>query len=493
MYVPQFSHSLDLSLLPQSRNGRITCRPSQSSPISLLQFWQQPPNALLRKYANMANSCTDCDHDSAFGDDELFWTNIPMFPVAGTKRDAGDLRDDAQTQEGAQGGQSQSHIDPQILCCKKCPEPCPERTVRPAKRRASAQKVAEYHNLTAAPEIDCQFPDDCFEKFCQECNLDPICPPDCAVSCPSPECAEVDACFDPHCTQKDPACTDGCIDPECTKITCPDKPCFCQKCDAQPCPLGDPTNECHIAHSAPTPVGTIYCYDNAPCHFQEGYHGHNTGLASFETYPCFSQAHGYTGDDLTTNTSSAPTPALSHSNFTSLESAFTSESSPGLKPTSFADCFLSISGDHCHIDNSCCHGTQRACGDCPSASPHQLDLWNTSISQGNGLVNNFLNFNFNSQSTSPMSADRSSMSSANPFSLDHAMLGFNDQSWMLNESAFPNAFQTAAFMPNKLDFLASAVQQDIMRPSTTTSGSLIGGETTDTSACICKWYVCLKH
>jgi hypothetical protein len=57
----------------------------------------------------------------------------------------------------------------------------------------------------------------------------------------------------------------------------------------------------------------VYCYDTAPCHFQEGFHGNDDGLGSFETYPCFSQTHGYNtiADDLTTIASSAPTPALS--------------------------------------------------------------------------------------------------------------------------------------------------------------------------------------
>ncbi|KAL6708492.1 zinc-finger protein [Coniothyrium glycines] len=440
----------------------------------------------------MADGCAVCDRDSAFGDDEPRCTRPKsMFPVAGSKREAALLGDDAQSQApvlaGSELGQHGA-VDPRVLktdCCAHCPDACSERSAtRPIKRRASPQRVADYHNLAAATssEVDCQFPDDCFEQFCQECNLDPICPPDCAVSCPSPQCADVDACFDPHCAQKDPACTDGCADPACTKTTCPDKPCFCQKCDAQPCPLGDPDNECHLAHSAPTPVGTIYCYDNAPCHFQDGHHAHNHGLTAFETYPCFSHNHGYSN-----NPSSAPTPTLSHSNFTSLESAFTSEASPVPGHTSFANCLLNISGDHCHIDNSCCHGPRRACGDCPSASPNQLDFWSSSIAQGNGLANNFLNFNFQSQPTSPISAGPSSMNSANPFSLDNHMLALNNQSWMLPDSAFSNAFQPATFTAaNKLDFLASAVQQDILRPSAIASGSIVGTDF-DSSPCLCKW------
>ncbi|KAF1831485.1 hypothetical protein BDW02DRAFT_571945 [Decorospora gaudefroyi] len=445
---------------------------------------------------------TDIDHDSTFGDD-----TDPMFspsaPLAGSKRNADNLKEDDASQPMDPGF---SHIDPSVLCCSThCPDPCPEAcNVRPSKRRASALNVGQYHNLPADShpiDSECQFPDDCFEKFCQECNLEPSCTRDCSVPCAGDDCPEDDACFDPRCTQKNDHCTDGCFDPNCTKAALPGQPCFCQKCDTRPCPLGDPNNECHFAHSAPTPVGTIYCYDNAPCHFQEGYHGHGEGLASFETYPCFSQAHGgynTIADDLTTIASSAPTPALSHSNYTSLESAFTNEPSPAPGQAAFLPhCHLNVSGDHCHIDNSCCHGPQRACGEAPSASQQQLEHFNSSIASGNGLATNFMNFGFNpSLPASPISADRTSMIS-NPFSLDHHILGFNgqnfhDQSWMLTESAFPNTFQpTGTFASaNKLDFLAAAVQTDIPRPSTTTSvgsRSMLGAESSDTQACICKW------
>jgi hypothetical protein len=442
----------------------------------------------------MADYCSGCDHDSAFGDDDFSWATDAMFPtqaVAGTKRDADSLADDAARLLAGPSLSSEYQIG--------CSEPCSSAAcdIRPAKRKAS---TAAYHHPTTEShqsiEPDCQFPDDCFEKFCQECNSEPTCPRDCSVPCPDDDCPEDDACFDPRCTQKNEHCTDGCVDPECTKAAHPDHPCFCQKCDTQPCPLGDPNNECHFAHSAPTPVGTIYCYDNAPCHFQEGLHGHDHGLASFETYPCFSQSHGYNtiADDLITTASSAPTPALSHSNYTSLESAFTNEPSPAPGQAGFPpNCFLNVSGDHCHIDNSCCHGPQRACGEAPSASQQQLDLWNSSIAPGNGLATNFMNFGFNlSLPTSPMSADRTSMAS-NPFSLDNPMISFNDQSWMLTDSAFPNTFDTPQFGATKLDYLAAAVQTDILRPGTTAcigSSAMIGAAGyPDAQACVCKWYV----
>jgi hypothetical protein len=465
-----------------------------------------------QRHAKMANNCADCDRDSAFGDDDDFWTTDPMFslgtPVAGTKRAADDVIDDAARTRGQSTASQLEHgtqpVDPS-LCCTHCPETC---DVRSSKRRASALKVAEYHELTTdshpSLDTDCSFPDDCFEKFCQECNLEPDAPP---VPCPADNCSpdncpEDDACFDPRCTQKDEHCTDDCVDPQCTKAACPEQSCCCQKCNAQSFALPEPHHECHFAHSAPTPIGTVYCYDSAPCHFQEGFHGQDDELASFETYPCFSQTHRYSviADDLTTIASSAPTPALSHSNYTSLESTLTTEPSPGPGQTLFPPhCYLNVAGDHCHIDNSCCHGAQRACGDAPSASQQQLDLWNSSIASGNGLASNFMNFGFNpSLPTSPVSADRNSLHS-NPFSLEAPMLGFNDQSfhdqsWMLTDSAFPNTFQPAGSFngANKLDFLASAAQSEILRPSATTlagSSSTSAAGAADAQACVCKWYV----
>lgn len=460
------------------------------------------------------NGSSDPDLDEGFFDS--MFTSLSA-PLAGSKRDAATLSgDDAQTQSQSpfqatgtgQGEYPAEHVNPQALCCTHCPE------ARPSKRRASAHKVGEFHNLTteAHPPIgtDQQFPDDCFEKFCQECNFDASCPPDCELACPgddacdavcTPDCTPDAACFDPHCAQSPKQCSDGCVDPECTKLSCPDQPCFCQKCEAPPCPLGDPSSDCHFAHSAPTDAGTIYCYDNAPCHFQEQYPNHTGPLAHYETYPCFSSAHTHlNGDTTSTHDSTAPTPLLSPSNYTSLESAFTSEASPIPGQTAFANnCLLDISGDHCHIDNSCCHGPSRACGDHPSAFQHNIDLWNTSIAPGNGLSNGFMSFGLHSHPTSP--AIMGGMSNGNMFNsqFDNSMMGFNNSNsnWMLPGSSFDNF--SHGIGASKLDYLASAIQQEIMGPmdSLTTTPSMDITSILDTpthsstpsndAACICKW------
>lgn len=274
--------------------------------------------------AKMAYFFQDNDNDSAFGDDESFWA-IPMFnslsePLAGSKRDADNaILDSSQPAAPAPGLATEidhraEHIDPKVLSCRTCVDAgCFGATPdsRPSKRRASALKVGEYHtegkhgcyankdspsnskwklantNLNTSQP----FPDTCFEKFCQGCDWETPCTEPCTLPCGETQCSQDDACWDPHCDQR--LCADQCVDPECKKTsTGIDDTCFCQKCDAQPCPLGDPNNECHLAHSAPTASGTIYCYDNSPCHFQEGYHGYDSSLAGYETYPCYSESHG---------------------------------------------------------------------------------------------------------------------------------------------------------------------------------------------------------
>ncbi|KAF3051484.1 hypothetical protein E8E11_011177 [Didymella keratinophila] len=136
-------------------------------------------------HENMAatNGSPDPDLDEGFFDS--MFTSLAA-PLAGSKRDAATLSgDDAKTQSQSPSqatgtGQREypaEQVNPQALCCSHCPE------VRPSKRRASAHKVGEFHRLTAEshPPIgtDQQFPDDCFEQFCQDCTFDAACPPDC--------------------------------------------------------------------------------------------------------------------------------------------------------------------------------------------------------------------------------------------------------------------------------------------------------------------------
>lgn len=477
-----------------------------------------PFGSLLSAAAKMAYSLPDNDRDSAFGDDDFFWAD-PMFtslsaPLAGSKRDADQVTpSDAQSgapERAAQKEHRAEHIDPQVLTCRTCEDAACHETgsdSRPSKRRASALKVGEYHNVageqgSSKPNTGQQFPDTCFEQFCQGCDWDALCTSPCPLPCPGEtQCSPEDACWDPHCDEGE--CADLCVDPECTKTSDTDDSCFCQKCEAQPCPLGDPNSECHIAHSGPTAAGTIFCYDNAPCHFQEGQHGYHPTLSAYESYPCFSQSHGASAHcPSTTQASSAPTPVLSPGNYTSLESAFSSHPSPAPGWRNASPCFLNIASEHCHIDNSCCHGDSRACGDCPTAPQEHLDLWNASMASGNGLAGSFMNFGLQQSQDSRTLSMASSGTNATILdsNLHNPMLGFNDFSWMLPESHYSSAFQSSVPENSKLDFLASAIQDDILKtPAARTNtphldaSSGFGNSTTartpadPSQSSVCKW------
>jgi hypothetical protein len=129
-------------------------------------------------------------------------------------------------------------------------------------------------------------------------------------------------------------------------------------------------------------------------------------------------------------------------------------------------------------------------------------MWNNSMAQGNGLATNFTNFGLNSNhAISPMSMN--GMSSNSTFfnnQFENSMLGYsNNPSWTLPEPVFNTTYSSADTMPNKLDFLASAIQSEILnsRNSQCTTPSLGAGPTTNTSSlagtstgsqnCVCKW------
>jgi hypothetical protein len=339
--------------------------------------------------AEMAYNCAEDDCDSTFGEGydlgDLMFFPLPV-PVAGTKRSADHvLLDNAQpTGPGVpvETEHQAEHNERQGQSCSSC-QPEPAADPRPSKRKASALKVGEYHALGDYSNLDHQFPTDCFEKFCQDCDADAACNSPCALPCEDTGCAKDDVCCDPHC---DPAqeCLDSCADPECSKISCPDIPCFCQTCNAQPCPLEELGEECISAHTPPNPSGTIYCYDDAPCHFQGGSQNfaHPT-LPAYDGYQCCPQSDGsFAQGNVTAHPSCTNTPTLSPSNYTSLESVFSARSPPFHGASFNANCFLNISDDHCHVGGSlCCHGSSRECGDYSSAPQDRFDFYNLSLGQ----------------------------------------------------------------------------------------------------------------
>jgi hypothetical protein len=443
---------------------------------------------------------------------------LSMFPsdathqLAGTKRDADNVNDfESSTDPGparqGEGGHQVEHIDPSVLCCSTC---CLEQhprdavasaTARPSKRRASAQKVGEFHPSGAEEpsNLDHQFADTCFDEFCQE-SCSP-CDSPCALPCEDTQCLKNDACFDPHCgpeCDQGRECSDQCVDPDCTKLSCPDGPCFCQQCGAQPCPLGDPANECHLAHSAPDPTGTIYCYDNAPCHFQPESPYEHPGLTTYEQYPCFSQGT-MSHCNVTAGPSSIATPTLSHHNYESLDRAFSAQSSSISGPPNPSSCKLNIPWDHCHIDNDCCHLPKRGCNDFPGAPQENFDIWKLSLKQKDGFNTSGVSYsNFGLQPIYPGGTLSMDLGSPAPSSatltsgFSNSTVGFDESSWILPDSHFSPAFTSGP--GNKLDFLASAVQDDTMKPefydsSNDTSGFITRPSTAvpADSACVCQW------
>ncbi|KAF2654393.1 hypothetical protein K491DRAFT_693922 [Lophiostoma macrostomum CBS 122681] len=428
--------------------------------------------------------------------------SLPSAPLAGTKRAAEHVIDPQNTASGVavEREHQVEHIDPRTLCCSTCCPDSPSQTLpdsRPAKRRASALKVGGYHGATAESSgskthTGHEFPDTCFETFCQDCDLDTTCTSPCALPCEDVECSKEDVCWDPHCDQGQ-ECADQCVDPECTKAACPNDPCFCQQCDAQPCPLGDPNNGCHLAHTPPTATGTIFCFDNAPCHFQDTDHFSHPHLPTYDGKPCFSQDHGLLGQcDVTVQPSHTATPGLSPSNYTSLESTFSTQSSPTPGFASSSNCFLDIASDHCHIDNACCHGPTRACGDYLGVPQGNFDLWKLSLDQGQGIADDSLH---GTQPGNSLSFDYPSNDLGNTFSSN--LFNF-DNSWMFPTSPFTPGFSTSDIASNaKFDMLASTMQEDSMDSSSVRNSkeSTVFSSRPTTSAStpmpgqplICKW------
>ncbi|KAF2704477.1 hypothetical protein K504DRAFT_390173 [Pleomassaria siparia CBS 279.74] len=389
-----------------------------------------------------------------------------------------------------------------ILSC------CDVAGVRPAKRRASLLKVAEYHNSAGEQlsftDTDQQF----FSEFCH----DSVCTSPCAgeVTCNSPclvpcrgdeQCTPDNVCYDQRCEQF--GCADGCEDPNCTKISCPDATCYCRKCGALPCPLDHLQEKCPLTHSAPTDTGTIKCFDNTTCHFQTEYHGFDPTLSNFESYQCLNPSNQTLGK-CHVDPSSTTTPVLSPSNYTSLGSALSGQSSPASGPGLTSQCPLPTQNplDHCHRGDSCCHGATRECGD-GSSWQNQHNMWNSSSGQDSGLENSFLDFGFQqSQPLSTLSMDMVSADSASTFGhgMQNSMSEYGDSSWMLPNSHFPTGLGPPMVEHgNKLDYLALATQSDVLKQDTPgTSTSLMtstvfetrpktSNSTDSSEACICKW------
>jgi hypothetical protein len=96
-----------------------------------------------------------------------------------------------------------------------------------------------------------------------------------------------------------------------------------------------------------------------------------------------------------------------------------------------------------------------------------------------------------------LSSDPNSPLTATPYSnnLDNSMMGFNgfiDSSWMFNDPSMATTFSQSVIGVNKLDFLACAVQQDLlMSTAATAENSTLNeqnaGEELSDEQHVCRW------
>lgn len=388
-------------------------------------------------------------------------------PLASAKRSADALVEASRPAAPGLGLHTEyrsEHVDPRQICCSRpncCPElaDCDAVIERPSKRAALSLKPGDHAGGHPNAEIESEqaFLDKCYETFCYEC------PP-----CASPKCAPSEVCFDPHCAQGD-ECADQCSDPACSKGYCPEAPCYCSKC----CPLascvGDlSAQECHINHAAPDTSGSAYCFNNAPCHFNE--YNHHFTAPAYDGYQCsFGGNSALAQCNVTAQPSVQSTPALSPGTYTSLGSAFSSESSPFLGPGAVQSCLLNIPDAHCHKDNSCCHEPLQSCEQNLLLPQNQLGCGNFTTGQETkgGYGDNCFSFSYGTQQN--LHPGHSTWNLSTPGYSDlHCQGNFNAQGtnpWMNQTNNRTVPILSDPGPHDKLAYLASAAQENFQDPT----------------------------
>ncbi|KAF2197909.1 hypothetical protein GQ43DRAFT_402057 [Delitschia confertaspora ATCC 74209] len=338
------------------------------------------------------------------------------------------------------------HIDPSALHCNTCqgqPNYHIMADVRPAKRMASASKVAEYHNVLggdthSSKNTDSQPSsnggiDDCFLQFCnQDCDFSTTCTGSCHPCSGNAECPKDEACYDPECDQ-DP-CFTGCDDPECTKASCPSIPCCCQKCCAEACSLVN-TNECHMAHSASVGSGTV-CYGDVPCHIQDSSHfSHQTSFAHGMRagLPCSDLVDAASAlCSVATQPSIAAAAAVLSLSQNPYMGNYSNQSTPTTGSQGDRGYYANISFDNCHVDQSCCHLSLPTCQQCPPGPHDSFNSWNPNMMQSNASSNlqSFPSADFGVQQQHSYVGSLPSANSALYNTIPSNTHGFHAPSWM---------------------------------------------------------------
>ncbi|KAJ4301872.1 zinc-finger protein [Kalmusia sp. IMI 367209] len=415
----------------------------------------------------MAHAFQGNDCDSAYGGDDYHSWPDPMFPVpaplAGSKRDANSaiVSEPKSTAPGlaADTGIWAEQGDPSAQSTRDSKPGCPScEDGRPSKRKAAAVRVGEYHNVAAdqpTTNSDQQFPDLCFEQFCQGVPKKTHAGTPIARKYPAPITVSI-----PNARRR---------------------PTSTIRASVRSAMLNHVHLEIRITSVTSL---TLRLLGQAP----------STATTTHDV----TSRKGNTGMILSCLGTKPIRVTLRLMNRWSI---LMEPLTPlvWLHPY-YRPCYLNIPIEHCHIDNSCCHGESRACGDCPTAPQEHLDVWNASIAEGNGLANNFLNFGLHTGQPATAFSLGSSNHNMSMFddSLNSPMYGFNDTTWLLPQSHYSDAFQSVGPDSTKIDFNLSAArletpkpEQQLLLPSGNRPSSNGTGtsdvSTEDPQTCVCKW------
>lgn len=480
----------------------MTLRPS-------LPLSPQAPPSVCQVMADFVVSELHFDSDFAFWGSQSqmpppISSSYSTVPLAGTKRGAENVIAEAQPHLSGLTSQNEyrsEHIDPRNICCSLpicCPPSCEAiNAARAPKRRAVAgnPKASECHQAATCSNLE-----PCQDQTSSETLHDTFCH---AYSpCDSPECIPGDVCFDPDCDQAH-ECADQCSHPECSKGTCPETECFCSKCCVvQPCPLENFGDDCQLAHCPELSIGSGYCPINEPCQFT-GYAFGHAQLNSFNNYLCPSNGHGTPVQSaMDAHSPTATTPALSPTNYTPLESGF-NQSSPPLFPGADGTSFTARDYQ-CHVDTPCCSLTMLPNGGQANGNQCSPGGWalppqhtgRTIHSHRDPSTNGRQHSQISFQSTQWAMPDTSSANSPASYSeypgtsLNHGLAA-----WSHYEPK-PDAGVMSADHHNKLDYLASAAQENLVKSEFDDSNKILsclsshGGSVSQTpqpAACVCKW------
>lgn len=290
------------------------------------------------------------------------------------------------------------HDDFRALFCGSCAVQPSWTDARPSKRRPSNLIVSNSHiSVPNYSSTDHQSlsdsPDACLQT-CDGCIVDNNCTKQCTLPCPGDsECSNYDACCDPTCDGS--PCVEQCMDPDCTKYSCPAIQCLCQQCGTEACPFEDPWNYCNLTNASTSLSRTPYRHGDSIAPAQYGYHNpeaiiDSNSVLGFDFYSSDKVSHGIF-NNYTRHSNNNPnilSPGFSPNGYATLShSHFQSCHIQGLPASQ--TCSLGIPDDHCHLDQSCCHGYDFTCDRCPVVPQSHQTVSRSTGPQPSGPLHDF--------------------------------------------------------------------------------------------------------